>query len=129
MEAGHCLWSRLGELGEGGETGCQPARTRERRSEGQASEGGSTHDGWIQIGTHTRARRILCQGGQDWASSGPRDGRPAIGGRGEGRGGEGDIDRQRGMGSGEHLELFSRGAHGVMQTHGQPPRPRLHSTL
>jgi hypothetical protein len=56
MEAGRCVWSRLGERGE---TRCQPAEQEQDFAEGRASEGGSTHDGWIQIGIHPMARDIV----------------------------------------------------------------------
>jgi hypothetical protein len=58
--------------------------------------------------------KLLCRG----ASSRPRDMWPAIGGGGRYRGPDG-----HGIAS-----YFREAPHGVMQTHAQPPRPRMLST-
>jgi hypothetical protein len=116
MEAGRCVWSRLGERGE---TRCQPAEQEQDllkdehpRAEARTMVGSKSGS--------TPGPEILCPAssarGGVGASSRPRDSRPARAAIGHAR-----YRGQRGMGFSS--SYFREAPHGVMQTLGQPPRP------
>lgn len=88
--------------------------TNERHFLEDEHPSGTTNNGWVQIGIHTQAR-VIVQGGQleaaryvarDWG-----------GGRYRGPFGHGIAS------------YFREAPYGVMQTHAQPPRPRMLNTL
>jgi hypothetical protein len=89
------------------------ASTNERHFLEDQHPSGTTNNGWVQIGIHTQAR-VIVQGGQARGreTSGPRLG-------------EVDIEDQMAMGIASY---FREAPHGVMQTHAQPPRPRILNT-
>jgi hypothetical protein len=78
---------------------------------------------------------ILCRGGELGESCRPEELWLAIGGKGRRRGPEGEgQDRaktgpRQGQDRGPFGAIFARAPHGVMQTHGQPPRPSMFAHL